>query len=98
MLQALMEREEPLVKQVPASPGSRAEKFTQLLCTDAPPVEAATLVEVPAKLQVEGSGLESRVTHLEAEVESLKKSLQSIKNQLGIADATVPSPGTPGKG
>ena len=34
MLRALMEREDVLVKQLPPTPGSRAEKYAQLLCPE----------------------------------------------------------------
>src|SRR5688500_14852368 len=41
MLRALMERPEPLAKQIPPAPGSRAERFVQLLCPDLHPLDAA---------------------------------------------------------
>src|SRR5687768_11603455 len=34
MLRALRERPEPLVRELPPSPGSRAERYAQLLCPD----------------------------------------------------------------
>src|SRR3954470_13670382 len=38
MLRALTEREEPLVRELPPLPGSRAERYVQLLCPDLHPV------------------------------------------------------------
>ena len=40
MLRALSERSEPLVRDLPPSPGSRAERYAQLLCPDLPPLDA----------------------------------------------------------
>src|SRR5687768_15944233 len=37
MLRALREREQPLVRELPPSPGSRAERYAQLLCPDLHP-------------------------------------------------------------
>ena len=39
MLAALMTREEPLVRELPPAPGSRAERYVQLLCPDLHPLD-----------------------------------------------------------
>src|SRR3954463_1969345 len=40
MIRALRERPEPYVKELPPAPGSRAERFVQLLCPDLHPLDA----------------------------------------------------------
>src|SRR5918992_502230 len=40
MLRALSQRSEPLVRELPPSPGSRAERYAQLLCPDLHPIDA----------------------------------------------------------
>jgi uncharacterized protein YceH (UPF0502 family) len=89
MLRALMEREDPLVKQLPPSPGSRAERFMQLLCPTAHPVDAPVIGAQPAAApQSSSGGLGDRVAALEQEVVMLRGAVQSIAQQLGIADPT----------
>jgi len=85
MLRALMERSDPLVRQLPPEPGSRAVKFAQLLAPEANP--APTSSAEPANIaspQSADPGLEERVTKLEGEVATLRKALKSISEQLGI--------------
>jgi len=94
MLRALMERSDPLVKQLPPAPGSRAERYEQLLCPDVRPVESIPAIPESTAGKVESSSLERRVALLESEVNALKSRIRSIAEQLGIADET-PSPGTP---
>jgi uncharacterized protein YceH (UPF0502 family) len=88
MLRALMEREEPLVKQLPPAPGSRAERYVQLLAPQAHPVEAtgAQSVQIPPAAS---GGLGDRVAALEQEVVTLRGAIQSIAKQLGIEDPTA---------
>src|SRR6185436_3664469 len=38
MVRALMEREEPLARELPPAPGSRAERYAQLLCPELHPI------------------------------------------------------------
>jgi uncharacterized protein YceH (UPF0502 family) len=99
MLRALMERSDPLVKQLPPSPGSRAERYEQLLCPDVRPVEstAVSAAEKSASPKVASSSLEARVAQLESEVNSLKSAIQSIADQLGIP-APAPSQVAPSEG
>src|SRR5215208_939996 len=40
MLRAMQDREEPLVRELPPAPGSRAERYAQLLCPDLHPLDA----------------------------------------------------------
>jgi uncharacterized protein YceH (UPF0502 family) len=88
MLRALMEREDPLVKQLPPAPGSRAERYAQLLCPQAHPVETSTSVQSVPTPQASGGGIADRVAALEAEVAKLRGAVQSIAQQLGIEDPT----------
>ena len=87
MLSALMTRQEPLVKELPPAPGSRAERYAQLLCPelhplDGPAAALSTAVrEVPA-----GSELAGRVQTLEAEVAMLKEALRRLASALGEPD------------
>jgi uncharacterized protein YceH (UPF0502 family) len=95
MLTALITRQEPLVKELPPAPGSRAERYAQLLCPelhplDAPAVATATaLCEVPA-----GPELAGRVQALEAELAILKQAVRRLATALGEPDpvAHEPSP------
>ena len=95
MLRAMTEREEPLVRELPPAPGSRAERYVQLLCPDlhpldapaAAPVEAAR-VNVPA-----GTGavsLARRVEKLEGEVQTLRSALRRLAESMGEADPVAP--------
>jgi uncharacterized protein YceH (UPF0502 family) len=91
MLDALMTRTEPLVRELPPSPGSRAERYVQLLCPDLHPLDATPVgVAVsptgatPAQTRVsDDPSLADRVTKLEAEVTSLRVSLQKLASSLG---------------
>ena len=78
LLRALMERPEPLVKQLPPEPGSRAERYAQLLCPDLHPVN---VIERPAADRAPSSNdrvgeLESRLTLLESQVRRLAAALR----------------------
>jgi hypothetical protein len=71
--------ESGFVRRLDPAPGSRAERYAQLLCPDAHPLD-----ESPARVQVEprpssGAGdLEARVARLEAEVSELRTLLESL--------------------
>lgn len=98
MLTALAAREEPLVRELPPSPGSRAERYVQLLCPDLHPLDAAPAsggTNAPASAQF---GLSARVDALESEVAMLRGALIRLAQSLGEpdplaapnADQTVP--------
>ena len=76
MLRALSERPEPLVRQLPPAPGSRAEQYVQLLAPDAHEVDIAPTAcagarpRQPRTVTATSGGLADRVTKLEAEVAS----------------------------
>jgi uncharacterized protein YceH (UPF0502 family) len=95
LLRALREREEPLVGDLPPSPGSRAERYVQLLCPDLHPLgetEQAAAPTAPARGDAPGSfvqregGLGQRVEKLEAEVTQLRAALSRLALAVGEAD------------
>ena len=109
MLRALREREEPLVRELPPSPGSRAERYAQLLCPDlhpldvpgTPPMSHAAQHDAPASFVQREGGLSQRVEKLEGAVATLQDALRRLAAAVGEADPlgeTSPSPGTPGEG
>src|SRR5688500_8500701 len=76
MVRALSERPEPLVRQLPPAPGSRAEQYVQLLAPDAHEVDiapAACAPEARATSVTTNLGLSERVTKLDAEVAQLRE-------------------------
>lgn len=100
MLRALAERPEPLVRDVPPTPGSRAGRYAQLLCPEAYDIgqAAAATVEGP-----EGShrtlgaddGLSARVEKLETQVQLLSDALRRLAAAVGEPDPMPPSEGGP---
>lgn len=107
MLRALSDRPEPLVRELPPTPGSRAERYAQLLCPDlhpldAPAAAAATpAANVPPTGASGGAGLAARVEALEGEVDALRGALRRLAQAVGEPDPlAAPEPsGTaaPGK-
>lgn len=96
-LDQLMARPEPLVKQLPPSPGSRAERFVQLMCPDLHPVDDSTPAVATSLATTPASAtLADRITQLEAETALLRQALSKIATELGIADPLSPnSPSEP---
>ena len=85
MLDALMNRPEPLVKQIAPSPGSRAERFVQLLCPELHPIDASA-ARAPApssQTASSSSSLAERVDRLEAEVAALRQTVMKLAEALG---------------
>ena len=94
MLSALMTREEPLVKQIPPSPGSRAERYVQLLCPELHPlqVSSASPQAVPS---APARDLTARVETLESRVEILSQALRRLAASVGEPDP-LPEQKSPG--
>lgn len=88
-LDQLMSRPEPLVKQLPPSPGSRAERYIQLMCPDIHPLDEAA--PVPSAPTSPSATLADRISQLEAEVAKLRSALSKIATELGIADPLSPN-------
>jgi uncharacterized protein YceH (UPF0502 family) len=87
LLRTMMERDQPLVKLLPPSPGSRAERYAQLLCPDLHPADVlpAGAATMPADASHSPSLL-GRVEALEAEVEQLKQGLRQLAQATGQPD------------
>jgi uncharacterized protein YceH (UPF0502 family) len=95
VLRALADRPEPYVKQIPPSPGSRAERYVQLLCPDLHDIGGADQpASTPAPAGFSASeSLAARVTQLEAEVLSLRDLVSKLASAVGeeaIAKAAQP--------
>jgi uncharacterized protein YceH (UPF0502 family) len=93
MLTALEQREEPLVRELPRSPGSRAEQYAQLLCVDlhpAPTAAAAVASDDASIAKPASSGLGDRVAALESEVATLKDAIRKLAAALGEGDPLSP--------
>ena len=91
MLRAMQERAEPLVRELPPAPGSRAERYAQLLCPDLHPIDAsaaptATAERTAAPAAPSSSALADRVTALESEVRALRQALRRLAQSIGEPD------------
>jgi uncharacterized protein YceH (UPF0502 family) len=90
LVRALSERGEPLVKQISPQPGSRAERFVQLLCPNLHAVEAtASTVASPVPAVAGAPNLADRVAKLEQEVAELRGALQRLSAALGETEPTT---------
>jgi uncharacterized protein YceH (UPF0502 family) len=102
MVRALMEREEPLARELPPAPGSRAESYAQLLCPDLHPVQTASVTAEPSgeparpRAGVPAPDLAARVSTLETEVATLRSALRKLASAVGEADPLLES--TPNSG
>jgi len=86
LLTALAERSEPLVRQLPPAPGSRAERYAQLLCPALHPLNApadASTSAAASSAPSSGSSLSDRVAKLEAEVSALREAVNRLATALG---------------
>ena len=97
MLRALAERAEPLVRELPPAPGSRAERYAQLLCPDLHPLDLPAAGGAAAPGAVAAAppgpgGLSQRVDRLEAEVQTLRGAL---RGSLHPSASPTRSPKTP---
>jgi uncharacterized protein YceH (UPF0502 family) len=82
MLRALRERPEPMVSELPPAPGTRAERYCQLLCPGLHEVEFEPCAPTAGTPQSEAGGLSQRVAKLEAEVEQLRESVRKLEQSL----------------
>ncbi|HUT56947.1 MAG TPA: YceH family protein [Phycisphaerae bacterium] len=80
-LQDMMEGDEPMVRLLPTSPGSRAVQYAQLLCPDLHPIETSAPVEADADPDLAG-----RVERLEGQVSRLCQIVEYLARSLGETD------------
>jgi uncharacterized protein YceH (UPF0502 family) len=82
LLTAMMTREEPLVRELPPAPGSRANRFVQLLCPELHPIDATASAAPSAESSPTAASadpsLHDRVAKLEAEVAELKQLVRGL--------------------
>ena len=94
MLRALTERPEPYVRQIAPAPGSRAERFVQLLCPDLHRIDVSSSSSpssaspsTPAATSMgnttASTELAERVERLESEVASLRQLVTRLAEALG---------------
>jgi uncharacterized protein YceH (UPF0502 family) len=84
MIRALTERPEPYVKELPPSPGSRAERYMQLLAPGLHEIgESAPDSATPSSSAPASPNLAARVTQLESEVRSLRELLSKLASAVG---------------
>ncbi|TVQ54538.1 MAG: DUF480 domain-containing protein [Phycisphaerales bacterium] len=95
-LRFLMEREPPLVRELPPAPGSRAKRYAQLLCPNLHPLDhvaggsGASGHESSPKQSTSGA-LESRVSDLEKEVRELRALVELLADRTGLQRASSTS-------
>ncbi len=82
-LSTLIER--GFVRRLAPAPGTRAERYEQLLSPGLHPVETAATPPTPATPSAgsHSGALDARVATLEAEVQRLRRQLQSLAERLG---------------
>lgn len=87
-LTAMAAREDALVKEIPPSPGSRAERWAQLLCPEAHPIDA--LFDAPAaSAPAAGHSNAQRIEMLEKRVSLLREAVRKLASAMGEADPTA---------
>ncbi|MEA2736675.1 MAG: uncharacterized protein QOE14_3126 [Humisphaera sp.] len=87
MIRALAEHTEPLAKEIPPSPGSRAERYIQLLAPDAHRVDESAVAAAPqTTAPAPAGGLSERVARLESELATLRTALQKLASAVGEPD------------
>jgi len=79
-LAGLMSRPEPLVKELPPIPGTRATRYAQLLCPTLHRLDGPGAAE-PAHEPRAADGLEARVARLESEITSLRMALDDLQSR-----------------
>jgi uncharacterized protein YceH (UPF0502 family) len=80
LLESLMNRPEPLVRQLPPAPGDRAPRFAQLLCPSLHPLDApaAGSTAHSSAGSAPRSELLERIEHMESEIVDLKRIVERL--------------------
>jgi hypothetical protein len=77
-------RPEPLARELPAPPGSRATRFVQLLCPSLHPLEVATGKVIEQAAPAADPAQLVRLDRLEAEVRALRAWAEQVALELGV--------------
>ena len=86
----MMARPDPLLRRLPPAPGSRAERFVQLLCLDAHPIDVQDIVAGSAAGDLPSNqSFDDRIARLEKQVALLRSALAKMATSLGEADPTA---------
>jgi uncharacterized protein YceH (UPF0502 family) len=93
VLDSLINRAEPMVKELPPAPGDRAQRYAQLLCPNLHPLDAPSTAGMTQSggatsgravvSVINDPQLERRVEALELEMAQLRQSLKRIAEALG---------------
>ncbi|MCZ6836042.1 MAG: YceH family protein [Planctomycetota bacterium] len=84
LLDHMMSLEEPMVRELPPVPGSRAARYVQLLCPNLHPLGATSSQAIsPSARDASVPDLADRVEKLEDEVAKLTRQLQVLTQALG---------------
>ena len=78
ILDSLMNRPEPFVKELPPAPGDRAPRFMQLLCPEAHPIDAAPVRTTAPSAAAPISELLQRIERLERDMEQIKQVISQL--------------------
>lgn len=95
LLRALAERAEPFVKEVAPNPGSRAERYAQLLCPDLHAIDgrvAEGAAPAAQPMQPIQPGVSERLEKLETEVTQLRDVVRKLASALGETDPFATNP------
>lgn len=91
-LQYMLEKPEPLVRRIPPAPGSRAERFGQLLCPDLHPIDGGGASGIAGTSEPAAATLAQRVAQLEEQVTLLRGAIEKLGKALGEPDILPPLP------
>lgn len=85
LLDSMRRREAPLVEELPPIPGTRANRWRQLLCPDLHPVEVGSgaVIPTPAAVPARPSDDEHRIATLEERLAELASRVEAIERAIG---------------
>jgi uncharacterized protein YceH (UPF0502 family) len=84
LVHGMMTRPEPLLRELPPLPGSRAVRYVQLLCAELHPIDSTVNASATNTPQTtSSSSLADRVSQLENEVAQLREELAKLRQDLG---------------